>query len=759
MTTNKDCDLILTTKVWDIDKHHLLDYNCKNTIKKKFIINTSGIVSRINKEIIFSNENEKPKKEKNQILLKIIKNEENKYNINCGNWSKDLISLSNQTGAFMIYKSDFFKEEKSIKNKFYKLSQGDIIKLGKIYIKLLDMQLEEETNNNNSGCINSISNEKKLIRNLSYNSSMIKKQELLKGTFINDSKINGNNELSNNESNRDKLLFLSSDNKIKYEKEFDKQNNVFLPRINSTTELLNVKNKNVLKIGKSNENNMNFGEKVKDIKKNICRICYGENSIKENPLLCPCTCKGSMKYIHYLCLKNWLNSKIESEFEENLNENKTISYNKKDISCELCKTQFPDYIRYKGILYNISFYKPKFKEFLMFETLREDKTKYINIVSLENKKIINLGRSRDCDFSIPEISISRFHSIIHKNKNELLIEDNKSKFGTLILVQNDNIEINNNNPLKLQISRTYLKIKKNLSFFSYLCCNVNTNNTDNEKNDYENQNKLYLNVFSYFRIKDNNNIDLDNEEEKNLNNLNNYKNECINDDNANKFKIKKILVSNEDEITSEKNNIDKNNIIKDNINSINSNIEKEDNVFKSVSNEEINNMEIYKKNKLNKIKNFETNNMSYNTKTEFFDSIYNSAKTNNKKNNINLIIEDCNNKNLFIKGISSKNHTKMKKIKITNNHNHLINNEEHFLPNIQNNVKPLEHFLHSSLNTNNLLLIQNKNTLNFIEKNITSNTFNSNINKPKFINNENNIINTFINFNKKIINNEEVNDE
>ncbi len=216
------------------------------------------------------------------------------------------------------------------------------------------------------------------------------------------------------------------------------------------------------------------------------------------------------------------------------------------------------------------------------------------------------------------------------------------------------------------------------------------------------------------------------------------------------------------EENEEKNNEkggDDDNIQKDNINSINSNIEKEDNVFKSVSNEEINNMEIYKKNKLNKIKNFETNNMSYNTKTEFFDSIYNSAKTNNKKNNINLIIEDCNNKNLFIKGISSKNHTKMKKIKITNNHNYLINNEEHFLPNIQNNVKPLEHFLHSSLNTNNLLLIQNKNTLNFIEKNITSNTFNSNINKPKFINNENNIITTFINFNKKKINNEEVNDE
>ena len=39
------------------------------------------------------------------------------------------------------------------------------------------------------------------------------------------------------------------------------------------------------------------------------------------------------------------------------------------------------------------------------------------------------------------------------------MEDNTSKFGTLVLVQNNNLIINNNIPLYLQINKTFIKIK------------------------------------------------------------------------------------------------------------------------------------------------------------------------------------------------------------------------------------------------------------------------------------------------------------
>lgn len=34
----------------------------------------------------------------------------------------------------------------------------------------------------------------------------------------------------------------------------------------------------------------------------ICRICF-EESDTDNPLICPCRCAGTIKYIHEKCLK------------------------------------------------------------------------------------------------------------------------------------------------------------------------------------------------------------------------------------------------------------------------------------------------------------------------------------------------------------------------------------------------------------------------------------------------------------------------
>ena len=67
-----------------------------------------------------------------------------------------------------------------------------------------------------------------------------------------------------------------------------------------------------------------------------------------------------MKYIHYECLKNWLNSKIEDDLNENSDERNPdcITYKRKNISCEICKEKFPDYIIHNNIYYNIIFYKP-----------------------------------------------------------------------------------------------------------------------------------------------------------------------------------------------------------------------------------------------------------------------------------------------------------------------------------------------------------------------------------------------------------------
>jgi pSer/pThr/pTyr-binding forkhead associated (FHA) protein len=240
-----------------------------------------------------------------------------------------------------------------------------------------------------------------------------------------------------------------------------------------------------------------------------------------------------MKYIHYECLKNWLNSKIEEDISVDSEnpEVEVISYNRKDISCELCKEKLPDYVKHNDRYYNISFYKPKFEEFMVMESMRADKhkAKFIHIISFDKKSSINIGRANECELSISELSVSRFHCIIHKDEGDLFLEDNSSKFGTLILLQNNNMYMNDYIPLKVQTNKTYIKFKI-VKPFKLSCCK-DPFIFESKKYDYQIQNRKCFDILSYFIIKedDPNQTEKD-EEEENKNNINDKGNELIDDD-------------------------------------------------------------------------------------------------------------------------------------------------------------------------------------------------------------------------------------
>ncbi len=36
-----------------------------------------------------------------------------------------------------------------------------------------------------------------------------------------------------------------------------------------------------------------------------CRICLAEQTSREDPLICPCNCTGSVKYFHLKCWISW----------------------------------------------------------------------------------------------------------------------------------------------------------------------------------------------------------------------------------------------------------------------------------------------------------------------------------------------------------------------------------------------------------------------------------------------------------------------
>ena len=80
------------------------------------------------------------------------------------------------------------------------------------------------------------------------------------------------------------------------------------------------------------------------------------------------------------------------------------------------------------------------------------------------------------DILLSDVSVSRIHCLLSVEKNNVFIEDNDSKFGTLVLVQTPVIKMTENLPLFIQIGRTFINFNIKLvqkNFFS--CCNVNEN--------------------------------------------------------------------------------------------------------------------------------------------------------------------------------------------------------------------------------------------------------------------------------------------
>ena len=269
-------------------------------------------------------------------------------------------------------------------------------------------------------------------------------------------------------------------------------------------------------------NNKKIYEKEETQKCKICRICYIEEETIDNPLIQPCICSGSMKYIHLDCLKQWLQTSIFVKIEESQD---CSIYLFKTPECELCKTKFTDFIRHKGRLYEILDFKNDFNNYLIIESITLDKNqnKYLYVVNLDQpNNQISIGRGHDCQILLSDISVSRWHCFltIDKNSKNIYIHDNNSKFGTLILVQTKNMIMSFQLKLNIQIGRTYLELLLKEPFTFFNCCGV----SEKKNADfYYIQNKEISFISNSLTIKNKDKIEHSNKfkinEEKNNNNI------------------------------------------------------------------------------------------------------------------------------------------------------------------------------------------------------------------------------------------------
>ncbi len=166
-------------------------------------------------------------------------------------------------------------------------------------------------------------------------------------------------------------------------------------------------------------------------KEDMCRICFGTTSTKENPMVSACKCTGSMKFMHVGCIKSWLNSKLLVGKGPHL-----VAYFWRAFECEVCKEAYPMRVVHNGIGYDlVEVEKIAQGDFLMLENINREKgiTRTLYVVTPgPGKMVYKVGRGHESDIRITDISVSRFHAILKCGKDGFVIEDNGSKFGTLV---------------------------------------------------------------------------------------------------------------------------------------------------------------------------------------------------------------------------------------------------------------------------------------------------------------------------------------
>lgn len=182
-----------------------------------------------------------------------------------------------------------------------------------------------------------------------------------------------------------------------------------------------------------------------------CKFCWMAESTEENPLLSACQCDGSMRFIHFSCLKHWIMEKMQRKEIEIPGIGKIFTYNWKQFECEICKHAYPltfkSRVNDKPLVYGIvkDIIQPDMPKqddpsvektpFLLIQSLPFEKTsgRVVHLIipdrtvpqlePLEQPpeseapdqrhiKVFKMGRGHESSVRICDISVSRCHTLI-----------------------------------------------------------------------------------------------------------------------------------------------------------------------------------------------------------------------------------------------------------------------------------------------------------------------------------------------------------
>lgn len=132
-------------------------------------------------------------------------------------------------------------------------------------------------------------------------------------------------------------------------------------------------------------------EGVKTIaEEKVCRICLSEEE-PNNPIISPCKCIGSVRYIHLFCIQEWLESKKHKKETPFVN-----SYIWRGLECEICKAQYQDIIKIPLTGQKVSLLKfdihPDAERFMVIESVTNSSSKTIHVINFSTSTEVKVGR-------------------------------------------------------------------------------------------------------------------------------------------------------------------------------------------------------------------------------------------------------------------------------------------------------------------------------------------------------------------------------
>ena len=576
-----------STLSWVNESNELIDLNNGLLSEKEFTITQPTKIYKFNNEIIIENSDNPLYIENSEDLIKvgeiIIKDSKYYFKPNIIQSNNLYHNTELNKLSWLVYKSMKFPFNKMK----YCLREGDVIKLGRetllirgIHvrnnrIKYLNLNRTETENKNDKG-IFSYHTETSQSLNLDEDFNEVKnKENIKKKDIFNDKseKTEKNNSIQlENKQEKEKIDLVS----------IDKENE-----------------------SKSNNKDLISNDINTEKKKKICRICYlEEENIESNPLIRPCKCSGSMKYIHYECLLHWLKTSLIMNKRAFVDNGYFDIYKLDLIECELCKNHLLNYIKHNNKIYSLIDYlrldknkekekmlpkkgkrKKEEKNYMIFDDIIPGKTGFLcrYLVKFDKENILRIGRGLDNQLILNDISVSRNHCTIKLDENyNLILDDNNSKFGSLVLVQAEEIEILKGRTLTVQIGTNYLSFKLEIAKNFFSCCNADE---IDEKSDYEKINSKWVKYDKSDEILYEPNSGQESENENNVNH-----NEKKDQKEEKVEKEKENLIEDEENKKKEEENIIKLDLNKnnENMNTNNNNIESAMNISTLKINNQIN---------------------------------------------------------------------------------------------------------------------------------------------------------------------------